>query len=63
MKMCPWCNNKAIIRNSPVGFFVECEKNGHIHNIGCFEGVKSFHEIEGEAINEWDENIKKFLDK
>lgn len=42
MKRCPWCNNKAVVKNSPMGYFAECEKNGHIHNIGVFENENAF---------------------
>lgn len=55
---CPWCKQKAVVRNSPIGFFVECSKNGHIHNLGVFGFDKSFHKTEDEAIKEWNNQIK-----
>lgn len=59
MKQCPWCNSESVVRNSPIGFFVECGKNGHIHNVGCFKGAKSFHKTENEAVNEWNKSVKQ----
>lgn len=59
MKNCPWCSNKAVVRNSCLGYFVECEINGHIHNIGVFENVKDFSKTKEEAIKEWDNAIDR----
>ena len=57
MKRCPWCKNKANIKHSPLGFFAECEKNGHIHNIGVFLNAKCYSKTEQEAIDEWDKQV------
>ena len=54
MRRCPWCKNNAHIKSSPLGYFAECEKNGHVHNIGVFPNAKCFCKTEQEAIEEWD---------
>lgn len=60
MKNCPWCKEKAVVKNSPLGFYAECSKNGHVHNIGVFGFDKSFCKTEKEAIEVWDEQVQKF---
>ena len=58
MKNCPWCKNKAVIRNSPFGYFAECSKNGHIHNIGVIVPITSaFSKTEKEAEEMWDKSV------
>lgn len=54
MKKCKFCGNKSHIAKSPLGYFTECSKNGHIHNIGIFDGAKCFCETKEEAEKEWD---------
>jgi hypothetical protein len=63
MKKCPWCNNKAVVKNSCVGYFVECGINGHVHNIGVFKDARNFSKTEEEAINEWNVNVTKYNQK
>lgn len=61
MKNCPWCENKAIVKNSPLGYFTECEQNGHIHNIGVLvPASKSFSKTKQEAEKLWDKEVEKF---
>lgn len=60
-KKCPWCGCSAVVRPSALGYFVECSKNGHIHNIGCFDFEKSFRKTEQEAIKAWNDCVKKHL--
>ena len=62
MKRCPWCNNKAVVKNIPQGYFAECEKNGHIHNIGVFENAKCFSKSEKESMSEWDKQVKAYFE-
>lgn len=60
MNKCPWCEKKAKVKKSPLGYFVECSKNGHIHNIGVLVlGSKAFSETEEEAIKLWNQETKK----
>ena len=58
IKKCPWCGRSAVVRPSALGYFVECSKNGHIHNVGCFGYEKSFRKTEQEAIKTWNDCIK-----
>ena len=58
IKMCPWCGLSAIVRPSSLGYFVECSKNGHIHNVGCFGFDKSYRKTEQEAIETWNDCAK-----
>lgn len=60
MEKCPWCDSEAVTVNSPIGWFVECKKNGHVHNIGVFGYEHSYRKTEEEAIKEWDEQVKLF---
>jgi len=46
IKSCPFCKCNGKIVKTGLGFGVECEKNGHLHNIGLFE-------TEGKAIAAW----------
>lgn len=58
MKDCPWCKRKAVVKNSPLGFYVECEKNGHVHNIGVLvPATKSYSKTEKEAETLWDKSV------
>lgn len=60
MNRCPWCGNEARIQNSVFGYFVECNKNGHIHNIGCLvTGNTAFSKTKKEAIKLWNEETEK----
>lgn len=54
MKKCKFCGNRAHIVKSPLGYFGECCKNGHVHNIGIFNDAKRFCVTEKEAKKEWD---------
>jgi hypothetical protein len=54
MKKCKFCGNKGHIVKSPLGYFGECCKNGHVHNIGIFYDAKHFCVTEKEAEKEWD---------
>lgn len=58
MEKCPWCNNEAVAVNSPLGWFVECRENGHIHNIGVFGHEHSFHDTKDEAMDEWNKQVR-----
>lgn len=53
MKKCKFCGSESHIVKSPLGYFAECSKNGHIHNIGIFDGAKCFCETKEEAEKEW----------
>lgn len=57
IKKCPWCGAKSIIRSCAIGYFVECSKNGHVHNVGCFGFDKSFRKTKGQAVNIWNEYV------
>ncbi|MCI8810371.1 MAG: hypothetical protein HFF84_09655 [Oscillibacter sp.] len=46
IKDCPVCHCKSTVIKTVFGYGVECEKNGHLHNIGLFE-------TEGKAIAAW----------
>ena len=60
MNRCPWCGNQAKVMNSPIGYYVECSKNGHVHNIGCLVlGVTAFSDTEREAVKLWDEETNR----
>lgn len=53
-KKCPICKCGTKIIKTVFGYGIECEKNGHLHNIGSFE-------TEEKAIaawNSWSEMLK-----
>lgn len=61
MRNCPWCKNKAIVKNSPLGYYAECEQNGHIHNIGVLVSAsKSFSKTKQEAEELWNKEVEKY---
>ena len=60
---CPWCNSKAVIRSTTIGYYVECKRKGHVHNIGCFKNAKSFYKTDAEAVNEWNTNVENFINE
>ena len=37
LKNCPFCHCGSHVIETPLGFGVECNKNGHLHNIGIFK--------------------------
>lgn len=57
IKKCPWCGCVAVVRSSPLGYFVECSKNGHIHNVGCFNINMPYGKTQEQAINLWNDAI------
>lgn len=61
MRDCPWCKNKATIKNSPLGYYAECECNGHIHNIGVLVSPQaSFSETRKQAEALWDKEVERY---
>lgn len=61
MNICPWCGNKAVVRNSPLGYYAECSKNGHVHNIGVLvPATSSYSKTENEAKILWNKATKEF---
>ena len=61
MERCPWCKSIAKITNSPLGYFAECSKNGHIHNIGVLLPVTScFSKTKDEAEKLWDKAVENY---
>ena len=62
MNRCPWCGNKAKVKPSNLGYFAECSKNGHIHNIGNHVlGSKAFSKTKKEAEELWDNETAKIM--
>ena len=60
MNNCPWCGNKAVVKNSPLGYFAECSVNGHVHNIGCLVNVSlAFSKTKNEAKELWNKETDK----
>lgn len=58
IKKCPWCGYSAVVRSSVIGYFVECSKNGHVHNVGLFGFEKSYRKTEQEAVKTWNNCVK-----
>ncbi|MBQ7067149.1 MAG: hypothetical protein IJN92_10060 [Lachnospiraceae bacterium] len=64
MRKCPWCKYKATVKNSPLGYYAECERNGHIHNIGVLVSAsKSFKKTKQEAEELWNKEVEKYRNK
>ena len=60
---CPWCGNRAQIVSSPFGYFVECRKNGHVHNIGVLVSPEmSYQKTKESAAELWETFVKKLKD-
>ena len=51
LKPCPVCKSPASVIKTVFGWFAECSKNGHIHNVGTFGG--GFAATKEAAIEEW----------
>ena len=61
IKKCPWCGCSSVVRPSAIGYFVECSKNGHVHNVGRFGFEKSYRKTDKEAINTWNNFVNAFI--
>lgn len=53
MIKCKICGAPAKMVKSNLGYFVECSKNGHIHNAGIYPGAHICKTPE-QAEKEWD---------
>ena len=53
MLKCKICGSPAKMIKSNLGYFVECEKNGHIHNAGIYPNAH-ICKMPEEAEKEWD---------
>ena len=56
LKPCPMCGSPASVMKTVFGWFAECNKNGHIHNVGTFGGT--FQETKEAAIEDWNRRVK-----
>ena len=56
LKSCPSCGSPASVINTVFGWFAECNKNGHIHNVKSFGG--GFAATKEAAIKEWNRCVK-----
>ena len=56
IKPCPICNAQATVVETVLGWFAECSKNGHIHNVGTFGGELST--TKEAAIKEWNRRAR-----
>ena len=55
LKPCPVCKSPASVIKTVFGWFAECNRNGHIHNVGTFGG--RFAATKEAAIEEWNRRV------
>lgn len=62
MNRCLWCDNKAKVKETPLGHICECSVYGHDHNtIRLMSGILAFSVTEQEARELWDRETSKAI--
>lgn len=56
LKPCPRCHYPASVIKTNLGWFAECNKNGHIHNARTFGG--GFCATKEQAIIDWNRRVE-----